>query len=103
MGSILNTRNLKAVILTPRHVAVFLLTAAFALTALAQTGETAPEAEPAAQSPEQNKLTSEDENELTEAQLESDLRSRALGDAFKNFTPSEEISADNAVSFPVDI
>lgn len=31
------------------------------------------------------------------------LRSRDLGDSFKNFRPSEEISADNAVSFPVDI
>ena len=25
------------------------------------------------------------------------------GDAFENFRPSEEISADNAVPFPVDI
>lgn len=31
------------------------------------------------------------------------LRSRELGAAFKNFRPSEEISADNAVAFPVDI
>ncbi|MGB0692224.1 MAG: hypothetical protein ACPGPD_05905 [Pseudomonadales bacterium] len=31
------------------------------------------------------------------------LRQRDLGDAFRNFKPSEEISADNAVSFPVDI
>jgi hypothetical protein len=31
------------------------------------------------------------------------LRSRDIGDAFKNFQPSEEISADNAVPFPVDI
>ena len=33
----------------------------------------------------------------------SQLLQRALGDAFRNFKPSEEISADNAVSFPVDI
>lgn len=33
----------------------------------------------------------------------SQLRQRDLGDAFRNFKPSEEISADNAVSFPVDI
>ena len=33
----------------------------------------------------------------------SQLRQRELGDAFRNFKPSEEISADNAVSFPVDI
>ena len=31
------------------------------------------------------------------------LRTRDIGDAFKNFQPSEEISADNAVTFPVDI
>ena len=31
------------------------------------------------------------------------LRARNIGDAFKNFQPSEEISADNAVTFPVDI
>lgn len=30
-------------------------------------------------------------------------KSRGLGDAFKNFQPSEEISADNPVPFPVDI
>ena len=33
----------------------------------------------------------------------ANLRNRKLGDAFKNFRPSEEISADNAVAFPVDI
>ena len=31
------------------------------------------------------------------------LLARDIGDAFKNFQPSEEISADNAVTFPVDI
>lgn len=31
------------------------------------------------------------------------MREGNLSDAFKNFKPSEEISADNAVSFPVDI
>ena len=31
------------------------------------------------------------------------LRSRELSDAFKNFKPSEEITADNAVAFPIDI
>lgn len=31
------------------------------------------------------------------------LKTRDLGEAFKNFQPSEEISADNAVTFPVDI
>jgi len=31
------------------------------------------------------------------------LKNRALGAAFRQFRPSEEISADNAVPFPVDI
>lgn len=31
------------------------------------------------------------------------LRNRELGDAFRNFRPSEEITADNAVGFPTDI
>ena len=31
------------------------------------------------------------------------LRDKKLSDAFKDFTPTERISADNAVPFPVDI
>tara|TARA_E500000331_G_scaffold298311_2_gene298060 strand:- start:4609 stop:4893 length:285 start_codon:yes stop_codon:yes gene_type:complete len=31
------------------------------------------------------------------------LKERDLGDAFRRFVPSEAISADNAVPFPVDI
>lgn len=31
------------------------------------------------------------------------LRKKELGEAFKQFKPSEEISADNAVPFPTDI
>ena len=38
-----------------------------------------------------------------ESAASEQLRSRELSDAFKNFRPSEEITADNAVSFPVDI
>jgi hypothetical protein len=37
------------------------------------------------------------------APQDGNLRARDIGDAFKNFQPSEEISADNAVTFPVDI
>lgn len=40
------------------------------------------------------------ENELPDA---GELRKRNLGDAFKIFKPSEAISADNAVPFPIDI
>ena len=38
-----------------------------------------------------------------EAPAPEKLRNREIGDAFKNFRPSEEITADNAVGFPVDI
>ncbi len=31
------------------------------------------------------------------------LTGRELGESFRNFRPSEEISADNAVPFPIDI
>jgi hypothetical protein len=31
------------------------------------------------------------------------LKQRELGDAFRRFVPSEAISSDNAVPFPVDI
>jgi hypothetical protein len=33
----------------------------------------------------------------------NELRKRNLGEAFKIFKPSEAISADNAVPFPIDI
>lgn len=53
--------------------------------------------------PEADEVNQE-ETEQAEPSPEADnLRSRRLGDAFKNFQPSEEISADNAVTFPVDI
>ena len=51
----------------------------------------------------------EDQTEAAEQPREEpgpqadNLRNRELGEAFRNFRPSEEISADNAVSFPVDI
>jgi len=52
----------------------------------------------------------ESEQPSTEEQLLSkeqpqaeNLKNRALGAAFRQFRPSEEISADNAVPFPVDI
>ena len=43
------------------------------------------------------------ENPSKPAPQGGNLRARDIGDAFKNFQPSEEISADNAVTFPVDI
>ena len=44
-----------------------------------------------------------DGDEEESAPAAENRRNRKLGDAFKNFRPSEEISADNAVAFPVDI
>ena len=42
--------------------------------------------------------------EQNEPQPQADnLKNRDLGAAFRSFRPSEEISADNAVPFPVDI
>ena len=42
--------------------------------------------------------------EQNEPQPQADnLKNRDLGAAFRTFRPSEEISADNAVPFPVDI
>ena len=43
------------------------------------------------------------ENSTEPSPQGGNLRARDIGDAFKNFQPSEEISADNAVTFPVDI
>ena len=51
---------------------------------------------------EQNKKP--DEQPLTPTPPQSEnLKNRELGAAFRRFRPSEEISADNAVPFPVDI
>ncbi len=44
--------------------------------------------------------SAKDEPEIPKA---NELRTRDLGDAFKIFKPSEAISADNAVPFPIDI
>jgi len=44
----------------------------------------------------------ETEQTISEPQAEN-LKNRNLGAAFRSFRPSEEISADNAVPFPVDI
>ena len=58
------------------------------------------EAQEAAVEPEQS--GPEPQAEL-EVPAPEQLRNSELGDAFRNFRPSEEITADNAVGFPVDI
>ncbi len=52
------------------------------------------------ESPEQLKTKAEQNEPQPQA---DNLKNRDLGAAFKLFRPSEEISADNAVPFPVDI
>ena len=65
-------------------------------------------------SPADNNIDSEEQvsEDVAEETAESppieepeaaNLRNKNLGEAFKSFRPSEEISADNAVPFPVDI
>jgi hypothetical protein len=39
----------------------------------------------------------------TKIPVSENLKNRDLGAAFRTFSPSEEISADNAVPYPVDI
>jgi hypothetical protein len=62
----------------------------------------APGTDPAAidDSPEQRKPDTEQNEQQPQAE---NLKNRDLGAAFRSFRPSEEISADNAVPFPVDI
>lgn len=91
-----------------RLLLAFILHVSLSLTATQVTAEeTAEEQAPAAESapvaePETRESdTTQDEG--SDVQPAGALRDRNLSDAFKNFQPSEEISADNAVSFPVDI
>lgn len=59
-----------------------------------------PDEEPDIERPGDEKLNAAE----TDPQPEADnLKNRDLGAAFRSFRPSEEISADNAVPFPVDI
>lgn len=51
-------------------------------------------------SAEQKKTAAEQIEQQPEAEK---LKNRDLGAAFRSFQPSEEISADNAVPFPIDI
>ena len=44
-----------------------------------------------------------EQSSSNESPQAENLKNRELGTAFRRFRPSEEISADNAVPFPVDI
>ena len=59
--------------------------------------------EPQAESGTDNTPTPEPAPPQASPPEANNLRERALGEAFRTFRPSEEISADNAVPFPVDI
>ena len=58
------------------------------------------EAQEKVEEPERSKPEIENQPETPASE---NLRNREIGDAFSNFRPSEEITADNAVGFPVDI
>lgn len=64
-----------------------------------------PDEEPDDEEQDDEQPDDEKPNEAeTDQQPEADnLKNRDLGAAFRSFRPSEEISADNAVPFPVDI
>lgn len=67
----------------------------------AQNDSTQSENEPSVS--QTNTETEEPLNDNTDQDAENDEPPDRIGDAFKNFRPSEEISADNPVPFPVDI
>lgn len=80
------------------------------LLALPVVAEQATQASPTpeteqGETPEQGEVPQQGEPDQAspDAPTGEQLRSRELGEAFRIFRPSEEISADNAVPFPVDI
>jgi len=90
-------------------LATFGSLAPFALAAPPETAAVARDNEPTATDSGKQLSAESDAGQAAEEKATdslpeaSQLRQRDLGDAFRNFKPSEEISADNAVSFPVDI
>jgi len=73
-------------------------TLAFAADEPVENAETQTEAK------EKPETESKDKKQSSEPVPEADrLKQRELGDAFRRFVPSEAISSDNAVPFPVDI
>ena len=80
---------------------LLLMTLLLFITPLQAEEQEQPSQQQAASTATTSEATAEEEAEP--APEAGNLRARELGDAFRNFQPSEEISADNAVSFPVDI
>jgi len=81
-----------------KKILIFLLTLLLAGTAMAQSGQDTQQA----QQPEQNAQIKPDKQQQT-AQANKDQQKKPAADVSDTFTPSEEISEDLAVSFPVDI
>ena len=71
-------------------------------TATAQENPEVPETSSETQ-PETSPEAAQDETATRPEPEAENLRRGELSEAFRNFQPSEEISADNAVPFPVDI
>jgi hypothetical protein len=66
--------------------------------------EPAENAETQTETKEKSDTASKDKKKSSAPVPEADrLKQRELGDAFRRFVPSEAISSDNAVPFPVDI
>lgn len=65
-----------------------------------RSGETAQET--VESGPEERQSNGDDESDQQKPTPDQ-LRRKELGQAFQEFSPSEEISADNAVPFPTDI
>ena len=68
-----------------------------------EESEKTPYPEKTGQEQTRQKQTDQGETEQSGSLTSDNLKTRDLGEAFRNFRPSEEISADNAVPFPVDI
>ncbi len=81
------------------QITCLLVTLGTSAASLAEQAESSPApATSSAETQPRAAAESQDDKKITEQ-----LKRRELGQAFELFTPSEEISADNAVPFPHDI
>jgi len=88
-------------------ILITLLPAVFSLEAAESKTDSASESTRNTEQPdadeEQNKIPDSKQVSTTGPPQAENLKNRELGAAFRQFRPSEAISADNAVPFPVDI
>ncbi len=105
MANQLNTKIFSVSLLT------FVLLFSFSSMAEQGTAKESPGAEPGSENgepiPKGEQQANEEppvqEGSLAKTPRGENLKNRDLGAAFRTFRPSEEISADNAVAYPVDI